>query len=393
MTYHPRVPRDPRIPLPGAPDPWVPSAMPPFRTRPPYLMTEMIAAEPWVAERLVHRLIDAPAVEALIAALRRARDDGEPVVVTGCGTSEHAAAAIARLLDEAIAPEPGREHDAVNALEHLGRPLRRGLLIGVSHEGGTRATNEALGAARVAGARTALVTVGDTSPGAQLADIVVRTDEQDQSWCHTIGYLSPIMVGVVVAARLAGRAVDVLALRSLLDVTNDPHGPASTAAALAGCDRLIVAGSGPDHVSARELALKIAEGARQPAAAHDLESVLHGHLAAATRWTGMVVVATDGATTGQLTRERIAAVLEAARLIGIPVAGLFGEEAAGRVVEAATPAGRIVIPAVGRVDGVAASLLGAAIPLQLLAERLARARGVDPDTLGREDPAQAAAHA
>jgi hypothetical protein len=35
--------------------------------------------------------------------------------------------------------------------------------------------------------------------------------------------------------------------------------------------------------------------------------------------------------------------------------------------------------------------LGAAIPLQLLAERLARGRGLNPDTLGREDPRQAAA--
>ena len=34
-----------------------------------------------------------------------------------------------------------------------------------------------------------------------------------------------------------------------------------------------------------------------------------------------------------------------------------------------------------------------AMALQLLTERLARARGVNPDTLGREDPAQAAAHA
>ena len=32
--------------LPGPPDPWAPSEMPRFRSRPPYLMTEMIAAEP-----------------------------------------------------------------------------------------------------------------------------------------------------------------------------------------------------------------------------------------------------------------------------------------------------------------------------------------------------------
>jgi hypothetical protein len=35
--------------------------------------------------------------------------------------------------------------------------------------------------------------------------------------------------------------------------------------------------------------------------------------------------------------------------------------------------------------------LGSAIPLQLLAERLARARGRNPDAIGREDPRQAAA--
>ena len=36
--------------------PWAPSRMPPFRSRPPYVMSEMIAAEPAVAERLVRRL-------------------------------------------------------------------------------------------------------------------------------------------------------------------------------------------------------------------------------------------------------------------------------------------------------------------------------------------------
>ena len=38
-----------------------------------------------------------------------------------------------------------------------------------------------------------------------------------------------------------------------------------------------------------------------------------------------------------------------------------------------------------------AASTGAAVPIQLLAERLARARGTNPDTIGREDPRQAAA--
>ena len=47
--------------LPGAPDPWVPSEMPAWRDGPPYLMTEMIAAEPKLAARLAHRLQTDPA--------------------------------------------------------------------------------------------------------------------------------------------------------------------------------------------------------------------------------------------------------------------------------------------------------------------------------------------
>jgi hypothetical protein len=74
-------------------------------------------------------------------------------------------------------------------------------------------------------------------------------------------------------------------------------------------------------------------------------------------------------------------------------AAILSEERADQVPADATPGGRIVLPHTGRVPGVAGSLLSGAIALQMLAERLARARGVNPDTLGREDPAQAAAHA
>jgi DNA-binding MurR/RpiR family transcriptional regulator len=73
-----------------------------------------------------------------------------------------------------------------------------GLVIGVSHEGGTAATNRALAAAAAAGARTALLVASAASPAGQLAEIVVETVEIDQSWCHTVGYLSPIVAAASV---------------------------------------------------------------------------------------------------------------------------------------------------------------------------------------------------
>lgn len=374
------------VPLPGPPDPWVASSIPAFRGKPPYLMTEMIAAEPAHAERLLHRLADDDAFAALADAVRAAAAAGQPITTTGCGTSEHAAMAVAALLTEAL----DHEVRSVQALESLRRPQTSGVLLAISHEGGTHATNEAIRTARSAGARTMLVTAGTGSPAADLADIVVTTGEQDQSWCHTIGYLSPMLVGLALARRLNHTRPDIAAIRALLDVSTDARPAANAAAGLGSLDRVLVVGSGTDAIAARELALKIAEGAQLPTAAHELETVLHGHLAAANRWTGLVLIHT-GQPTGPIA-DRAMRVLAAAKALRVAAAAIVSEDGAAAIPDELTPAGRIVLSHTGRVAGAAGALLASAVALQLLTERLARARGVNPDTLGREDPAQAAAH-
>jgi len=201
------------------------------------------------------------------------------------------------------------------------------------------------------------------------------------------------VAGTVLAARLGRVKTDARVLRALLDVSDDHRATSNVAAGLTGIDRLFVAGSGVDLVSARELAIKVTEGARLPAHAHDVETLLHGHLAAATRWTGLVLILTEAEQRPPIVIDRARRLLEAASSLGVPAAGILSERLVTTLEPELMPAGRLVIPRVPRLRGVTASLFGAAIPLQLLAERLARARGVNPDTLGREDPAQAAAHA
>ena len=49
-----------------------------------------------------------------------------------------------------------------------------------------------------------------------------------------------------------------------------------------------------------------------------------------------------------------------------------------------TPAGRIVIPEAASLPSPVAALLGTATPLQMLTERIARARGVNPDAIHRD---------
>jgi fructoselysine-6-P-deglycase FrlB-like protein len=379
---------DPDAPLPGAPDPWAGSEMPAMRDGPPHAMTEMIAAEPALAERLVRRLNDDPALGHVTVALETAAAEGRPIVTTGCGTSEHAAMVAAALLTAVL---DGATAWSMQALEVARRPPRNGLLLAVSHEGGTWATNEALKAAQAAGSATALITVSDRSPGAALADHVLATAEQDQSWCHTVGYLSPVVAAASLAAELSDTPLDPVIVRALLEAAGQDSSAEDAAAALAGCERILVVGSGIDYAGARELALKIEEGARLPASALQLETIRHGHLAAANERTGLVLVLTDAEVWGETVIERSRAVLRSAQALGMPAAALIAADLGDDVPLSLTPAGRLSVPLAGGLSRMASAALAAAVPLQLLAERLARARGTNPDTLGRNDPRQAAA--
>jgi len=384
---------DAAAPLPGAPDPWTSSTMPQVRSDPPYAMTEMIAAEPALAERLVRRLADDPAVRALGGEIRQTADAGEPITLTGCGTSEHAAMVGVALLDDAlrVAGVADPRVSSVQAFELMGRPPADGLVIGVSHEGGTWATNEALRGSTTAGARTALITVSDRSPGAALAGTVLQTGEQDQSWCHTVGYLSPLLCFAVLDGMLRGQVPDPVAARALLDSADHAATAESMAQALARCRRLIMVGSGVDYAMTRELALKVEEGAHLPSAALQLETIRHGHLGAADADTGLVLVLTDGEGRGPVVVDRARAVLRSAAALGMRAAAIVGADLGDDLPVDLTPAGRAATPLTTRLPRMVAASTGAAVPIQLLAERLARARGTNPDTIGREDPRQAAA--
>ena len=379
---------DPETPLPGAPEPWAGSEMPAMHPGPPYAMTEMIAAEPAIAERLLGRLSEDPALGQLAVLLRGAAAQGRVIVATGCGTSEHAAMIAAELLTDVL---EGTTVWPLQALEVARRPPRKGVLLAVSHEGGTWATNEALKAARTAGSATALITVTDRSPAAALAEHVITTQEQDQSWCHTVGYLSPVIVAAALSAELTGSPLDRVAVRALLEAAGHEPTAEAAAAQLAGSSRLLIVGSGIDYPAARELALKIEEGARLPASALQLETIRHGHLAAADEQTGLILILTDAEGWGETLLERSRAVLRSAAELGMPAAALLAADLGDNVPAALTPAGRLSVPLAGGLSRRVGAALATAIPLQLLAERLARARGTNPDTIGRDDPRQAAA--
>ena len=113
---------------------WHGPGYPELRDGPPWVMEEMILAQGGLAEPI----LEAPAAgsEATAAAVSQAAEAGAPIVVTGCGTSEHGALAVAALLDQALrASGTSSRPEARQALDASLDPRPGGVCIGISHEG------------------------------------------------------------------------------------------------------------------------------------------------------------------------------------------------------------------------------------------------------------------
>jgi fructoselysine-6-P-deglycase FrlB-like protein len=351
-------------------------------------MTDMIAAEPHLARRLLARLgAPSSAAAALADAAREAAGRGDRIAFVGCGTSEHAAMSAMEIVGEAVRRDGAAAGNmvAIEAFEASLGPIASGLVVGVSHEGGTEATRAALERARAAGARTAVITAGRASPAAGLADIVVTTEEMDQSYCHTIGYVSPLLAATAVASHLTGAAVDAEGIASLMAAGIQEAAAESIARTLGTAAHILVTASGADRPAARELAIKIEEASWLPTTMRDLETLLHGHLPASDGSTGLVLILTDRDHRAErLARARQA--LASAAVIGLRAAAILAAEAAPAIADELTPAGRIVVPESPELPSAVAALLGSAIPLQLITERIARVRSTNPDAIRRDDP-------
>jgi fructoselysine-6-P-deglycase FrlB-like protein len=387
---------DPTRPLDSAPEPWASTSQPSPRTGPPYHLTDMIAAEPDLAVRILERLADAQGPAGRLAGeIGQAASNGSAIVVTGCGTSEHAAQGVVDILRDALRgaglPAGPGTILAAQALELALDPPSAGLVIGISHEGASAATNHALAAAAASGARTALITASGGSPGAQLAETVVETVELDHSWCHTIGYVSPLVAAAAIGAHLASRPLDPGDVRSLLATgSRDESGAEAIAAKLADARTILAVGSGADRPAARELVLKIEEAAWVPSAMRDLETFLHGHLPATDGTTGLVLILTD--RDGRIDRlARARQALAATAIIGVRAAAILARDLDEEVPHELTPAGRLLVDEAPSLPAPVAALLGTATPLQLLTERISRVRGTDPDPIRRDDPVYRAA--
>lgn len=356
---------------------WHTPIYPEFRESPPWVMEDMIHLEPRLADDL-QRLESE--LQPLVEAASQALHAGRPIVVVGCGTAWHAALAFADVLGEALGgshlAEGRQSFDA--ALE----PRRGGLCIGVSNGGRSKATLDALEAARSTGATTALVTADPAGPRSGAAHVIVESMTGDDSWCHTIAYLAPIVVGAALGARLADVTIDADALRAASEASIAAEGDArAIASALHGVARILTVGSGADAVAARELSLKIEEAAYLPAATHQTENLLHGHLVPCDETFGLVLLATDRRRR-PVRVNRAAAALRAARSLGVRTAAIVTRDVDAQLDPDLTSAGRIVITDMDALPASLSSYVSTAF--QYIAVGLADCVGANPDFIRRD---------
>jgi fructoselysine-6-P-deglycase FrlB-like protein len=310
-------------------------------------------------DEMINAQLDLPGLIAdsePVTLLKRHLDDaemaGRPIIFCGCGTSEHAARAACAILRHA---RPGATVIARDAFEVCLDPPTQGLLVAVSHSAETAATLDAARNASETGAHSLLVTAQpDRSP----QDITaVATPLFDRSWCHTVGYNSPILTVGLGASMTKASAHSVIERE--LDVRSRR---ARDAEALVNCDRLLIVGSGVDEITAAELALKIEEAAHIPCTPLGTEKVLHGHLPAASSRTGLIVLRFD-----PLERDR-------------------RDQRAADVIAACAVLDMATVTLRSDAQAPAEALLAGALAAQLVTLEIATALGISPDLIRREEP-------
>jgi glucosamine--fructose-6-phosphate aminotransferase (isomerizing) len=327
--------------------------------------------------------------ESLLRSRPLAREAAERLVrcrrilLTGTGTSHHAAQVGAYLLREA-----GVEATARSAFDFVHYPTPLGPEDGVvviSHRGSKRYGSAAIPLAARAGA----VVVGVTGQGSPMAGptVIIPTAPPEISSTHTMSYTANLAAIAQVAVDLGDRrgharpalAAAVAGLPDAVERALAREADVVPAAeALARSGRLVLMGAGPNAATAREGALKVKESSYLSAEGFELEDFLHGGLQPTRPGDLAVPIVPSGPSV-----ERSRALLRALDLVGAlpwPVVDEAVPELRAEPIAGALPPFRC--PTVPE----PLSPILAAVPLQLLAAYTAEIRGTNADSFREDDP-------
>ena len=356
------------------------SSKSPPRTGHPYHMHDAIMAQP-------------AAIEAVLASpgegFERAAEaitEADRVYLTGMGTSLHAATVGRYLLEHAMGNEADLRVASAFELAIRGKFSKQDAVIVVSHRGWKRYAARVVELAKAGQAATVAVTGKGSGEAVRASSVVLETCEQEMSAAHTVSYTTALAAlgrVAIEAGRAAGRSGPADALGR--DLGAVPKGIAALfrregrfvalAEDLAALSGVVLLGTGPDVVTAREGALKIVETSYVAVHPYELEQLLHGPFAG-IRGEELVVHVANAGTPAKRTAEAVAAI------------DALGSRQLG-IVQDGSPVDPDLFHWAFRTPKTAEALapLVNVVPLQLFAYYLAVQKGHDPDQARRGDAA------
>ncbi|HUY97665.1 MAG TPA: SIS domain-containing protein [Verrucomicrobiae bacterium] len=307
------------------------------------------------------------------------------VLYVARGTSDNAAVYGQYLASVRAGLPSGLVLPSATTLYHADLDLRRCLVIGISQSGETPDVAESLADARSRGAFTVAITNDARSPLAQAADFALPTEAGvERAVAATKTYTSQLAVLALLWASWSNDRALVAALREEVPqamaggLEVEPQ-VSMLAGELASADRLLVVARGYNLATGLETALKVQETAAVAALPYSAADLMHGPIAMLAPGLPVLCFAPAGATQANLLEVTLVLRDRGARVV------LIAPEAAAERVGAVP----LASPAVSQPPAIswipiaevpeAVSPLVAIIPGQLLACRLAIARGRDPD--------------
>jgi glutamine---fructose-6-phosphate transaminase (isomerizing) len=246
--------------------------------------------------------------------------EASELIFTGNGTAFYSAAMGPEVLN--LSPRNWR---AVGGLELANyEPLKKSAtVVGVSHSGITKSTMDALAKWKSNGAKTIGVTHFQDRPISKIVDrTFVVGNSPDKSRCHTKAYTdSAAAVFALSLAFIKSSNPEIENVKKefhnkLPDEINDTISQSeelarSAARDLRNVSKIFFAGAGPNHVTAREAALKIKEASYLAAEGMELEEILHGPAMSFNKQTLVVAIAPSGPSV-----ERARDLVNASKKIG-----------------------------------------------------------------------------
>lgn len=315
------------------------------------------------------RILDDPSVAELARTLR-GRD--VPLVATlARGSSDNAVTFFAYLAGRTLGLPVASVPPSLLTLYGAHLRLRGALAIGVSQSGESTDVVESLAALQQAGALTLAVTNEPASRLATQADhALAQHAGEERAVAASKTFTSQMMVLSRLVAEWAAddglRAALAAVPPALEALLADVDGVERAALRLTHADGLYVLGRGLSFAAALETALKLKETAYIDAQAYSSAEFQHGPIAVVDAGDPLLLLASEDASLSG--NETVASRL---REVGADLTVLAGAPSLLRHASAAVP-----LPQ-GMHEVTAGFVL--VVAGQLLAERLARSRGIDPD--------------